>query len=254
VIAAALTKVIKYLTLLLPIRHSRGLARSSLTLKTGFSADANPRTVKRSAALFAAGIPLFVAGTRFASTPAGLESTNQERDVRGMDVPCGSCLWCPVASRYARLCLSLLGLVLAPAFGGASAHAGYVTSGMAYSGAVIGSADGFVPFNLSGDQAPVVVAGIPPRLEEERQDSLDETAPFLPWDRRSGTQVRAGSSRSSPASPGVRKRLRSPDVAFYTDRSASRNSATRLADYGDTVNLYHPCVKRLFRPPRPAPC
>jgi hypothetical protein len=172
----------------------------------------------------------------------------------GTSVPCGSCPRCPLCCVRGRLCLTALALVFAPAFGGGSAHAGYVTSGMVYSGSASLQADGTLRFAFGGERPVEMVAGIPPSVEEERQECLDDSIPLSPWDRRSGTQVVPGSGRSAPAAPVARKGSSSRDVVFYTDPSAPRSPAARLSDYGDTVNLYHPCAKRLFRPPRPAPC
>lgn len=171
----------------------------------------------------------------------------------GGALPCGSCPWCTVRSWRAGLCLAVLGLVVEPSLCGTSALGGYVTTGMALSGTVVATLDGSVPFFVCG-VPPAVVAGIPLSAEEDRQDSVDDSALPSPWDRRSGTQVLPGSGRSAPANSNVRKRNSSPDVVFFTDRSSSRSAAARLADYGDTVNLIHPCAKRLFRPPRVAPC
>jgi hypothetical protein len=154
----------------------------------------------------------------------------------------------------ARLCFALLGLAFAPTLGGASARAGYVPSEIVYSGLPSAQADGVWQAGFAVQRPAEVVAGNPWSLEKERQECLDDSFPLLPSDRRSGMEFRPGSGRSAPVSPTVRRGPSTLDVVFYPDSSAPRSPAARLSAFGDTVNLYHPCIKRLFRPPRPAPC
>ena len=169
----------------------------------------------------------------------------------GDHYPCGSSLWCSVRCLATRLCLAALGLVLAPTLCGESAQGGYVTSGAIYWVAAAKPTDAVC---LPGmvEQAEVLVVGIPLSTEVEWQDTADDYAPRPPCDRQCGTQVLPGSGRTPPADPPCRKRSSSPDLVIYTDRSAPWASRARPADLGDTVNLYTPCVERLFRPPRPA--
>jgi hypothetical protein len=98
------------------------------------------------------------------------------------------------------------------------------------------------------------VAGVAVSLEEDRPEGLDDSFPLLPWTRHAGTEFRPGSGHPAPISPVSRKGSSTLDVVFYTDPAALRLSASAQSVSCDIVNLYHPCCKRLFRPPRPVPC
>jgi hypothetical protein len=154
----------------------------------------------------------------------------------------------------ARVCFALLGLAVAPTLGGGSARAGYVPSEMVYSGLPSPQGDAFWQAGFGRQWPDEVIAGNPRSLESERQESLDDSCPLLPSDRRSGMEFRPGSGRSTPVGPTGRKAPSPLDVVFYSDPSALQCAARRQSVLGDMVNLYHPCMKRLFRPPRPAPC
>jgi hypothetical protein len=151
-----------------------------------------------------------------------------------------------------RIAVALLGLVLAPTLVGSSARAGYLPSGAIYAGLDSLQPDGLHRWGFGGEREPELVAGIPPKLEEDRQDSSLDTFPPAPWGHRgSGTELRPGDGRPAPAEPCVRKGQSSPEVVFYPDRAAPRDPPARPSGSFEVVNLSRLPAERLFRPPRP---
>jgi hypothetical protein len=154
----------------------------------------------------------------------------------------------------ARFCLVLVALALAPVAGGASARAGYVAPELVFGNSVTGQSDSIAWLGLSPERPEQVVAGIPGSVEDDSQEFLDEDVALVFDPRQGGARVRQGTNRPVPANPGSRRISSRIDVVLLTDPTTPPSPAVRLSDLGDTLNVYHPCVRRLFRPPRPAGC
>jgi hypothetical protein len=136
-----------------------------------------------------------------------------------------------------------------PVFG-PTARAGYVAAEV-----VVDTTGGWeqeegLRFAVSMDGGARLVAGLPQGLDDESRDSVEGEQDALPFSHHVGIQVRTGSSRNVPAAPGPRKGASTLDVVFFADPVAQQSVANRLSDYSDTVHVYDPCVRRLFRPPR----
>jgi hypothetical protein len=119
---------------------------------------------------------------------------------------------------------------------------------------VTGPSDSIAWLGLGPDRPEEVVAAAPRTLEDDSQESLDEDVALVLDARQGGARVRQGTNRSIPANPGSRRIASRIDGVLYTGPATPPSPAVRVSDLGDTINRYHPCVRRLFRPPRPIGC
>jgi hypothetical protein len=146
-------------------------------------------------------------------------------------------------------------MALLPFLAGSRAHAGYVAAEIVCPDSLKWSSDDSPLFGFAIGGSAQFVAGPSRVADEDSQDFADgDYYTQSPFNRQSSMVARQGSGRTAPAGPTPRKGLTTLDLVFFTDPIAPRSPAFRMSDYGDTVCLYHPCSKRLFRPPRSVCC
>jgi hypothetical protein len=164
---------------------------------------------------------------------------------------------CRCALRFAvvRACLTMLGLALAPTFGGARARAGYLPGDIYCCRSDARKANSLLQIVHCTEWPVQVVAGISRRLEADGEEQLEDGPwPWLNLGRHAGAEPRPGSGRPLPVGKVVLKRPPTPDEVFFPILLVLPNFVVQPAALGVTLNLDCPRMKRLFRPPRPAPC